>query len=476
MSGQSGDSAHPYGGTGSLAWVSECQRIEDPGSQRVLLVLPQARKWTVLDGEVVRGIDSMLSQPPASAGEPDRLMPVLDTLRQARFLGTGKDGLDDLREDSQVDRPKLDRGTEAELHEVMVVVTTECDLRCLGCSAPAEAFHGPSRMPLDVARQVVRSTLADPTWSRPHITISGGEPCLHPEYPEFLNIMRPACAKLGVNTNGALIEHPGFTELTAELADVVAVSIDGASAEVHDRYRGRGSFRRAMATVARLKEHGGCKVTIRSIDYQEMADGKPLFDYGKMRQLAESLECELWVNGLLPLGRGRTWRPAEPVPQANAVERELQWFRTIGRALSVDPVALMRGVQQRIGPVPLPTVGCGGGVRSLDVTPDGSIGPCIEYKVERGDAMCFGNVTDEGCLSEIMGRSETYRAYLNRQDHSECGDCFARHLCAWPYGCRLLFNRDLCHQERDRLGRLLWRFDPLASFEDNLQNMFADVL
>jgi len=86
------------------------------------------------------------------------------------------------------------------------------------------------------------------------VTISGGEPLLH---PDLRRILPKACDTLDVQllTNGTLIDE----EWAAYLSDLplsIQVSLDGPTPEVHDAVRGGGTFKRTRRAIDRLQEAG----------------------------------------------------------------------------------------------------------------------------------------------------------------------------------------------------------------------------
>lgn len=141
-------------------------------------------------------------------------------------------------------------------------LTYACPLRCLHCYS--ESGRRPSRtLKRDAMREVVHAIIA----ARPsRISFGGGEPLLAPWWSEAARLIRDAGIPVAIFTSGWLMTEELAAEL-AECASVVAVSIDGPNATIHDRIRGRtGSFVRAMQSLQ-------------------------LLDAEKTRRAAQGLEC-----------------------------------------------------------------------------------------------------------------------------------------------------------------------------------------
>lgn len=127
-------------------------------------------------------------------------------------------------------------------------LTYACPLRCIHCYS--ESGRRPARtLKREAMAQVVEAIIA----ARPlRVSFGGGEPLLAPWWSEAARRIRDAGIPVAVFTSGWLMT-PEIAAALAECASTVAVSIDGPSAAIHDRIRGRqGSFVRAMETLRLL--------------------------------------------------------------------------------------------------------------------------------------------------------------------------------------------------------------------------------
>ncbi|MCM2391895.1 radical SAM protein [Streptomyces albipurpureus] len=127
-------------------------------------------------------------------------------------------------------------------------ITYACPLRCSHCYS--ESGRRPSRQlaPAEMVR-VVESII---TLKPRVVALSGGEPLLVRGVLTVAEQLVQAGIRLGVNTSGWTLTRP-MAERLADLFREVLVSLDGATAEVHDRIRGRvGSHERALRTLALL--------------------------------------------------------------------------------------------------------------------------------------------------------------------------------------------------------------------------------
>jgi sulfatase maturation enzyme AslB (radical SAM superfamily) len=83
------------------------------------------------------------------------------------------------------------------------------------------------------------------------LTFVGGEPTLHPALPQFVEAATDVgFEKVMIDTNALLPER--ITRIPASQLFYVRVSLDGASDATHDRVRGSGNFKKAIAGIERL--------------------------------------------------------------------------------------------------------------------------------------------------------------------------------------------------------------------------------
>ncbi len=149
-----------------------------------------------------------------------------------RLVGTAFDGL--------VELP-----AEHDLRSVDVYITSQCNRRCTYCFLPSDFFSSGQRMSAEAFSDVV-------AWCLRHrvgeITFLGGEPSLHPSFPEMVALAHGRDLAVRVVTNGArrfqrLMENGliGRHNLCR-----VAVSLDTLDETVQD----------AMDTIGLLRDRG----------------------------------------------------------------------------------------------------------------------------------------------------------------------------------------------------------------------------
>jgi len=144
--------------------------------------------------------------------------------------------------------------------EIDVELTSNCNLRCQYCYF----FDNPD---------VEYTDLPTEEWLRffnecgkagvMRIRLAGGEPFYREDLRELIDGVVRNRMRFSMLTNGGLITEE-MAEYIASTGrcDFIQVSLDGGSAEVHDKARGKGSFDAAVQGIKTLQKYG-IKVTMR---------------------------------------------------------------------------------------------------------------------------------------------------------------------------------------------------------------------
>nr|WP_055502903.1 radical SAM protein [Nonomuraea pusilla] len=134
--------------------------------------------------------------------------------------------------------------------EIIWDVTYACPLRCSHCYS--ESGRRPTRQ-LD-REQLLRVTDAILAMEPYGVSIAGGEPLVVPGIVEVAERMTAAGTRVSLFTSGWPLRAEMIDDVARAFSSV-SVSLDGATAEVHDRIRGRrGSFERALRALELLDE------------------------------------------------------------------------------------------------------------------------------------------------------------------------------------------------------------------------------
>lgn len=146
------------------------------------------------------------------------------------------------------------------------------------------------------------------------VDISGGEPLLLRELPELIDILVAGSCAVSVTTNGTHLARRA--EALGTRVDALRVSLDGPDAERHDHWRGKGSFKRAVAGIRAAVAHG-IPTQIQTVLMRSTARAG-------VRAMVE-MAAALGVHGvtflqMLPIGEGAALADTEQLTDDEATD------------------------------------------------------------------------------------------------------------------------------------------------------------
>ena len=197
-------------------------------------------------------------------------------------------------------------------------VTKGCNLRCVHCRATATELASPSDLPTSKALEIIDQIDA---YGNPILVLSGGEPLYRPDIFQLARYATDKGLRVALATNGTLVTK----ELARKIVDAgvkrVSISLDGATAETHDSFRGiPGAFEAAIYGFKNLKEVGMPVQINMTIARHNAAELPAVLEM--VRGLgADALHTFL----LVPVGCGVDIAESQMVPPEE-YERILNWF------------------------------------------------------------------------------------------------------------------------------------------------------
>ncbi|MGH3352500.1 MAG: mycofactocin radical SAM maturase, partial [Nocardioides sp.] len=131
-------------------------------------------------------------------------------------------------------------------------LTYACNLACVHCLS-SSGRRDPNELSTEQAKAVIDELQRMQVF---YVNIGGGEPTVRPDFWELLDYAVAHDVGVKFSTNGVRITRERAAQLAASDYVDVQISLDGATAEVNDAVRGRGSFDMAVRALANLQEAG----------------------------------------------------------------------------------------------------------------------------------------------------------------------------------------------------------------------------
>ncbi len=316
------------------------------------------------------------------------------------------------------------------LNQLYFYLTEGCNLKCRHCwVAPKYQAPGTPAPGLDV--QLFRSIIEQ---AKPlglsGVKFTGGEPLMHPDIFELLEVVRSEELRLTVETNGVLCTPELAVALKgASQNTFVSVSLDGADAATHEWVRGvTGSYEAALQGIRNLVNAGFRPQVIMTIMQRNKGQMEAVV------RLAEQLGAgSVKFNLLQPTERGLAMHAAmetltieELVELGKWVEKTLSSSTEL-RLIYSHPMAF-RPLSKMFGDH---GEGCGlcGILGILGVLADGSYALCgIGESVPE---LVFGHASRDS-LDKVWKESsvlEDLRQGFPDKLEGICTDCLFKGIC-----------------------------------------------
>ncbi len=302
-------------------------------------------------------------------------------------------------------------------------VTQACDLECDHCRADAQPDRDPNELSTAEGKALI-DQIASFGHPSPIFVISGGDPLKRPDLYELIEYATDQDLPTAVTPAPTDLLDRDVLETFADLGvKRIALSLDGASPESHDEFRGEdGSFDLIMDR-ARMAKEAGLGIQINTTVTATTADELPA-----IADLVEELGAAMWeVFFLVPIGRGTELEQLEPDETVDVMEflyerQKEAPFRTITveaphyRVIANQVEQAASGQSVRVG-----STRAGKGF--VFVSHEGEVFPS-GFMPMKG-----GNVT-ETPLPEIYRESDLFTMLRDdAQLTGSCGTCEHRAIC-----------------------------------------------
>lgn len=336
-------------------------------------------------------------------------------------------------------------------------VTARCNLRCKHCYEDAGTLS--KGLPKDLTKEEKIRVMEEVCkLNIPTFAFAGGEPLIDPVFWKLAKIGKERGLYMSINTNGTLITEEVAERLKEMEFAYYGVSLDGASAQVHDSFRGvKGAFERALKGIKNLVNVGeGDKTCISFTVARENSIVRN--EIPKMLELRDKLGIrKVVLYNYIPCGRGgrendltceereklfeffykdlqRKEALLSTAPQFGRFCRQMyeegRGEYTVLGHFSSGSAKELSSLVELIG-------GCGAGRAYISLQPDGSITPCVFMpNLIIGNIKKNGEIRGEN-LIEVWDNSPVMEKIRRRRNHPErygcggkyfnvCGGCVAR--------------------------------------------------
>jgi len=207
-------------------------------------------------------------------------------------------------------------------------LTQGCNLACKHCRAEAQPERADDELSTEECFAIIDDITKD---YKPVLILTGGEPLYRPDLFEIAAYANQKGARTCLASNGTLIND----EIAARLKQVgimrVAISMDGATPDVHDSFRGiEGSWEAALRG-AECVVRAGMEVQFNITVAQHNKHQIPAIV--RLAEERGAAACHLFV--LVPVGCGVQIADRQMLP-ADEVEALLEWLYGVSERTSIE--------------------------------------------------------------------------------------------------------------------------------------------
>ena len=300
-------------------------------------------------------------------------------------------------------------------------VTLKCNLKCAHCYINAKETNSIQELSTDASKMLIHQITEV---SKPLLILSGGEPLLRKDIYEIIKYGADRGLKMGMGSNGMLINKEVARKLKEAGMWTVAISLDSSNPDQHDQFRGvKGCWHKAVNAIKVLKKVGievqvNCTVTRQNYDEIE-----------KIMELAESLGVDNFhLFFLVPTGRGTDIEDITPEMYEKMIHNTV--VKTKKYKLNIKPSCapqFMRVAKDEGVDVSRWVRGCMAGLYYCRIYPSGEVTPCPYMPVT------MGNIRNKS-FKDIWFESEIFKSLRDFSKlKGKCGACEHNDLCG---GCR----------------------------------------
>ncbi len=291
-------------------------------------------------------------------------------------------------------------------------LTYACNLTCVHCLS-SSGKRDPRELSTEQCKAIIDELQRMQVF---YVNIGGGEPTVRPDFWELVDYATDHQVGVKFSTNGLRIDEKVAQRLAASDYVDVQISLDGATAEVNDAVRGRGSFDMAVRALENLAAAG-----FRDAKISVVVTRHNVVQLDEFKALADRYGATLRITRLRPSGRGAdVWDDLHPLPEQQRALYE--WLVAHGDGvLTGDSFFHLSAFGGSDGAGALPGLNlCGAGRVVCLIDPVGDVYAC-PFAIHEN--FLAGNVTSDGGFQEVWQRSDLFRSLREPQSSGACSKC-----------------------------------------------------
>lgn len=177
-------------------------------------------------------------------------------------------------------------------YSVFWEVTSKCNLRCKHCFYTGDDKHFNADNDLSSDEIIKLSDFLINEIGIINFTLIGKEPLLKENITDIIGYLKSKGIYLKLQTNAILLSDVMVNFLKNTLnpnTDVIQISLDGVNERTHDEIRGKGTFKKTIASIKKLTEVGINVIISYTVNSVNVKDLPAFYELGKDLKIKQVL-------------------------------------------------------------------------------------------------------------------------------------------------------------------------------------------
>lgn len=289
---------------------------------------------------------------------------------------------------------------------VQLSISPSCNLNCRYCYATDRRESGHPRMTLEDYQRVIEELCEMSEIVK--FTLTGGEPLLNTNCLDIARHIKQKGHYVDLLTNATLVDENNVGRI-AEVFDMVTVSMDGSNEELHESFRGKGTYRRTEHAIDLMISHGidtRLSMTVNRLNIHDVA------------AMARKYGSRLSFAPLFPAGN------AKKGDQDISISGS-EYYMALRNAEGVNPLSYCESSLDEAQECR--NCKCAMGDSELSISATGDVYPCqlLHYP-----EFYIGNIHEKN-IREMYEQSPVVERcrHLTVDNIEGCSTCFLKYVC-----------------------------------------------
>jgi len=303
---------------------------------------------------------------------------------------------------------------------IELLVTYQCNSQCRHCLVGDYRYSNESDMPLDYIKKIAYQANESNIYK---IILTGGESIARKDFFDVMDILS-VVPSIEIATNGLLLNENIVKRLNKYPVSRYIISLEGASAKIHEFIRGKGSFKKTLKGIKNLRKLSKAY----GIEVKVACGKHNIFEIEKIINLCINLGIEAVEFGRLnPWGWGRALSnyciSGKSLFELDQTIKEMK--EKYKGCIIIEGDALPSQFRDSCG------IGAG-----FAIQPNGNVLPCRIFELAPTKEVILGNIAKQKLL-EIWNSSKAknMKNYVDSLAKSAiaCKMCKFYNVCSFPH-------------------------------------------